>query len=132
MNDQQTRGALATRRRRARAGTCLREIDDESWFSSMDDVFKQAYLAGGNPLAQSGFGGDAARWEAGRRPIAEAIDRGGSFLDIGCASGQLLESLVAWSLHSIEPFGLDWRRDSPPWLAAACRTGPTGSSLATR
>jgi SAM-dependent methyltransferase len=84
-----------------------REIDDAQWFAEMSAIFEAAYLAGDNPRAQSGFGGDAARWESARRPIAEAIDRDGSFLDIGCASGHLVESLVRWTPHQIEPYGLD-------------------------
>jgi SAM-dependent methyltransferase len=99
------------------------EIDDDGWFAAMAAVFEEAYLAGANPRAQSGFGGDAPRWEAARRPIADMIDRDGSFLDIGCASGHLLESLVDWSPHLIEPFGLDLvpvlaelaRRRLPRW-----------------
>ena len=83
------------------------EIDDERWFAAMAAIFAEAYLAGANPRAQSGFGGDADRWEAARRPIADAIDRAGSFLDIGCASGHLLESIVRWSPHPIEPYGLE-------------------------
>ena len=62
-------------------------LDDDGWFREMASVFEQAYLAGDNPRAQSGFGGDAARWEAGRRPIVRAIDREGTFLDVGCATG---------------------------------------------
>jgi SAM-dependent methyltransferase len=38
----------------------------------------------------------------------EAIHRPGSFLDVGCANGYLLESLVRWSPHPIEPYGLDF------------------------
>ena len=38
----------------------------------------------------------------------EAIDRDGSFLDVGCANGYLLESIVRWSERRIEPFGLDF------------------------
>ncbi|HEY1368693.1 MAG TPA: bifunctional class I SAM-dependent methyltransferase/GNAT family N-acetyltransferase, partial [Gaiellaceae bacterium] len=99
------------------------EIDDESWFAGMADVYESAYLEGDNPRAQSGFGGDEVRWEAGRRPIAEAIDSGGTFLDIGCASGHLLECLVEWAPHRIEPYGLDLspalaelaRRRLPQW-----------------
>jgi SAM-dependent methyltransferase len=83
------------------------EIDDAQWFAGMAGIFESAYLAGDNPRAQSGFGGDEARWEAARRPIAEAIDQDGTFLDVGCASGHLLESLVAWTPHRIEPYGLD-------------------------
>jgi SAM-dependent methyltransferase len=99
------------------------EIDDAQWFSEMSAIFEAAYLAGDNPRAQSGFGGDETRWEAARRPIAEAIDRDGSFLDIGCASGHLLESLVRWTPHRIDPYGLDLapalvelaRRRLPQW-----------------
>ena len=72
------------------------------------DFFERHYLGGANPRAQSGFGGDERRWELARRPIADAIDRDGSLLDIGCASGYLLESVVRWSSRPIEPYGLDF------------------------
>jgi trans-aconitate methyltransferase len=42
--------------------------------------------------------------------IAEAVDRPGSFLDVGCANGHLLECIVDWCAargHTIEPFGID-------------------------
>ena len=84
------------------------EIDDDAWFAGMAAIFDAAYLEGDTARAQSGFGGDEARWEAGRRPIAEAIDCDGSFLDIGCANGHLVESIVHWSPHRIEPYGLDF------------------------
>jgi len=76
------------------------------WFPV--EVYEQHYLASDDPRRQSGFGGDEDRWEAARRPIVEAIDRDGSFLDIGCANGYLLESVVRWSEHRIEPYGLDF------------------------
>ena len=72
------------------------------------EVYEEHYLASDDPRRQSGFGGDEVRWEAARRPIVRAIDRPGSFLDIGCANGYLLESLVRWSPHPIEPYGLDF------------------------
>ncbi|TML19388.1 MAG: SAM-dependent methyltransferase [Actinobacteria bacterium] len=71
-------------------------------------VYEEAYLASDDPRAQSGFRGDEARWESARRPIVEAIDCDGSFLDIGCANGYLLESIVRWSRHRLEPYGLDF------------------------
>jgi hypothetical protein len=37
------------------------EIDDAQWFSEMSAIFEAAYLAGDNPRAQSGFGGDETR-----------------------------------------------------------------------
>jgi SAM-dependent methyltransferase len=42
--------------------------------------------------------------------ISEAIDRDGTFLDVGCANGMLMETMLAWAAergHAIEPFGLD-------------------------
>jgi hypothetical protein len=63
----------------------LDKINDDAWFAGMAAIFETAYLEGANPRAQSGFGGDEARWEAARRPIANMIDRDRSFLDIGCA-----------------------------------------------
>ncbi len=72
------------------------------------DFFVQAYLVCENPRAQSGFAGDERAWERVRRPIAEMVDRDGSFLDIGCANGYLLESIVRWSKHRVEPYGLDF------------------------
>jgi SAM-dependent methyltransferase len=72
------------------------------------EVYEEHYLASDDPRLQAGFGGDEARWEAARRPIVDAIDRDGSFLDVGCANGYLLESIVRWSPHSVEPYGLDF------------------------
>ena len=99
------------------------EIGDDEWFAGMSAIFETAYLEGDNPRAQSGFGGDEERWEAGRRPIAEAVDAPGRFLDVGCASGYLLECIVRWAPHPIEPYGLDLapavaelaRRRLPHW-----------------
>jgi len=84
------------------------EIGDDAWFDGMRAIFEAAYLDEESPRGQSGFGGDEARWEAGRRPIADAIDRDGTFLDIGCANGHLLECVVRWSPHRVEPYGLDF------------------------
>ncbi len=99
------------------------EIDDDQWFSGMAGIFDAAYPAGESPRAQSGFGGDEARWEAARRPIANAIDRDGRFLDVGCASGYLMEGIVGWTHHAVEPYGLELapavaalaRRRLPEW-----------------
>ena len=53
--------------------------------------------------------GDEARWSRARRVIVDAIDRDGTFLDVGCANGLLMESLSSWAAergHTIEPYGL--------------------------
>ena len=87
------------------------------------EVYEAHYLADENPYRGSGHSGDAETWEAVRRPIVQAIDRPGTFLDVGCANGLLMESIVAWSEHAIEPYGLDFaprlveeaRRRLPQW-----------------
>jgi SAM-dependent methyltransferase len=73
-------------------------------------AIERMYLAAPDAYGQSGFQGDGARWEALRRPVMKAVNRAGSFLDIGCANGLLLESALKWAAedgHRIEAFGLD-------------------------
>lgn len=80
-----------------------------------------AYLAGDNPRSQSGHSGDEGRWEAARRLIVDAIDRDGTFLDVGCASGHRMETVRSWAgqdRHAVEPYGLD----IAPELAALARS----------
>jgi SAM-dependent methyltransferase len=83
------------------------------WFDYVRQVLETAYLQAPDdqPWKQSGMSGPAERWAALRRPVADAIDRSGSFLDIGCANGYLLECCLAWTARrglAIEPFGLDY------------------------
>jgi hypothetical protein len=83
---------------------------EEEFFAQQPALHEAKYLAGTNPRQQSGFGRDADDWERFRRPVVAPIHRDGSFLDIGCASGLLMESVVDWARedgHHIEPFGLD-------------------------
>jgi SAM-dependent methyltransferase len=83
---------------------------EKDFFAQEQALHEAKYLAGTNPRQQSGFGRDARDWESFRRPVVAPIDRDGSFLDIGCANGLLMESVVAWaraSGHRVEPFGLD-------------------------
>jgi SAM-dependent methyltransferase len=84
--------------------------DEQAYFAREQALHEAKYLAGTDRRRQSGFGRDAADWERFRRPVVAPIDRDGSFLDIGCANGLLMESVVAWAGergHRIEPFGLD-------------------------
>ena len=85
-------------------------IDEQGWHEAMASVIKPAYLAAKNPYAQAGHGGDATTWQASRSFIADAIHRSGTFLDVGCASGILMESVQGWGANKdlrIEPYGLD-------------------------
>ena len=86
------------------------KITEAQWFDIHNQYFTSAYLAADNPRAQSGHGGDEARWRYSRGMIVEAIHKSGAFLDVGCASGHLMESLHQWLNGSglkVEFYGLD-------------------------
>ncbi len=100
--------------------------DDEAYYRETREMLEESYLGADDPRGQSGFRGDEARWERARRPIVSAVDRDGTFLDVGCANGLLMESLAAWAGeggYRIEPYGLDLidslaapaRRRLPHW-----------------
>jgi SAM-dependent methyltransferase len=102
------------------------EINEAEWYREINAVVVPAYLAGDGPAAQSGSASGVAGWAHRRGLIADAVDRDGSFLDVGCASGYLMETLVGWCRergHSVEPYGLDIapelaelaRRRLPSW-----------------
>ncbi len=55
---------------------------------------ERAYLTYDDPIRQSGFSGGGVRWRAEREPILAGIHTDGTLLDIGCANGFLLQSLV--------------------------------------
>jgi len=85
------------------------DIDEAEWHRRIAAVITPAYLAADTPWKQSGKSGDAASWERARSLIAEAA-RPGRFLDVGCASGYLMECLIRWCSAAgmtCEPYGLD-------------------------
>ncbi len=87
-------------------------------------ILESAYLAHDDPIRQSGFSGGTERWRAERSPILDAIDGDGELLDLGCANGYLLESLVAWGSErgfTCEPYGVDL---NPLLLQEAIRRFP--------
>ena len=54
--------------------------------------------------------GPADRWRNLRKPVADCVERSGSFLDIGCANGYLLECCVQWTAErgiALDPYGVD-------------------------
>lgn len=83
------------------------EIDDASWHAEMARLIVPAYLAATTPWEGSGKSGRAEDWEYARSHIGHAIARDGSFLDIGCANGYLLECLPRWTPHQLDRYGLD-------------------------
>ncbi len=95
-------------------------IDEAGWHAAMAELVAPAYLAAGSAFGQAGHSGDAASWQASRGIIAHALHRSGTFLDAGCASGILMESVEGWGAAKglvIEPYGID----IVPELAALAR-----------
>lgn len=103
-----------------------RMLTAADYYSLAHHVLEPAYLSGSTPQAGSGFGGDAEHWRAARSIICDAIDRDGTFLDVGCANGLLMESVTRWSAEkgiTVEPYGVDIseglvreaRRRLPQW-----------------
>lgn len=85
-------------------------VELSDWFENTRCVLETAYLSHDEPWRQSGMAGPEERWVSLRKPIADCVDRSGSFLDIGCANGYLLECILKWTADrrlSIEPYGLD-------------------------
>ena len=97
----------------------------ERWFAALRDAVAEHYLAEpDNPFRQSGRTSGAARWEETRRCVADAIHRSGDFLDVGCANGLLLESVIGWAREqgfALEPHGIDF---VPELVALAQRRFP--------
>lgn len=86
----------------------------ERWFDASRTLLEDAYVAGQQPWQQSGFGLHSNRsyenWEAVRRPVADCLDQSGTFLDVGCANGYLLECVMRWVGERgivLTPYGLD-------------------------
>jgi methyltransferase family protein len=108
------------------AATSFRGQSDASYYADNIRVLEPAYLRGTTPQKGSGFGGDAARWRIRRGMIVDGVHRSGTFLDIGCANGLLMESVREWAAErgfAIESYGIDLapglvdlaRRRLPQW-----------------
>jgi SAM-dependent methyltransferase len=108
------------------ADRARRALDEDGFYRDSRWLMETSYLRDGTPRGGSGFGGTAAAWRAYRGHLCQAIDRDGSFLDVGCANGHLLESMVAWCAEQgigLEPYGVDLsaglvaeaRRRLPRW-----------------
>jgi 2-polyprenyl-3-methyl-5-hydroxy-6-metoxy-1,4-benzoquinol methylase len=114
-------------------------LTDEQYREDLQRLLDAAYLRADTPHGGSGFGGDASEWRAARSMLCDAIERDGTFLDVGCANGLLMESVVAWCAEKgvhVEPYGLDiseplvelartrlpqwadriWVGDAPSWV----------------
>jgi hypothetical protein len=97
-----------------------RVIGEAEWQRRVGRALARAYLLDDDPRWQSGFDGSSDLWRQARELILEAIPRDGTFLDVGCATGHLIECLTSWArernLH-LSAFGLE----VDPDLASAAR-----------
>jgi hypothetical protein len=85
-------------------------LDEQAFYEDNRRTLEPAYLRGTTPQQGSGFGGDEREWEQARRHLTEVISGGGTFLDVGCANGLLMESVAAWCAErglAVEPYGVD-------------------------
>ena len=69
----------------------------QDWFSEIRSLLENGYLPAETPWKKSGKSGLFEEWAKLRIPISECVETSGTFLNIGCASGFLLESLLDWT-----------------------------------
>lgn len=94
------------------------DLDEAGWHREVAALLVPAYLAADTPWGGSGKSGTLEDWDYSRSLICDAIDRDGSFLDVGCANGFLMESIGRWTDADLDLFGLD----ISPELADRART----------
>jgi len=95
-------------------------ISRAEWQRRVAEALGDAYLGETDPRWQSGFDGDAVLWREARSLVLQAAPTTGTFLDVGCANGYLIESLALWAKErgqTLEFFGLELN----PALAAEAR-----------
>jgi len=95
-------------------------ISRAEWQRRVAEALGDAYLGEADPRWQSGFDGDAVLWREARSLVLQAAPMTGTFLDVGCANGHLIESLALWAEErgqQLEFFGLELN----PALAAEAR-----------
>lgn len=108
------------------AALSYRNQTEDGYYQDNRVLLESAYLKAETVQGGSGHGGDAESWRYGRGLIVDAIHKHGTFLDVGCANGLLMESVAAWAAErglSIDPYGLDIserlaeeaRRRLPDW-----------------
>lgn len=113
-------GALVLEADRSR-----REETEETFFADSVRLTELSYLReGGTAEEGSGFGAGPEQWRVQRRMVVDGLDADGTFLDLGCANGLLMESVVAWAAQdgrTVEPYGVDL---APGLVAEARRRLP--------
>jgi 2-polyprenyl-3-methyl-5-hydroxy-6-metoxy-1,4-benzoquinol methylase len=92
------------------AARSYQSLDDQTFYADNVRRLERSYLRAQSETAGSGFGGDERQWRQAREHITEGIACDGTFLDVGCANGLLMESVHAWCAERglrVEPYGID-------------------------
>lgn len=92
------------------AAASYRNQTEADYYANNQRLLEPAYLRATTPQGGSGFGGSHESWRQRRQPIVEGINTDGTFCDLGCANGLLMESVRDWAGErgfDIEPYGVD-------------------------
>lgn len=86
------------------------EISKDEWYEINKVYFTKLYLSSDNPRAQSGHGSDEYNYAFSHLPIIDAMYKDGTFLDVGCANGHLMEMVYKWAGalgFALQVYGVD-------------------------
>jgi hypothetical protein len=86
------------------------EINKDDWYELNKIYFTKLYLSSDNPRGQSGHGGGEQHYMFAHLPILDAVYKNGTFCDVGCANGHLMEMLYKWGTgigFDLQMFGVD-------------------------
>src|SRR5581483_9914831 len=85
------------------------EIDAATWHRELTGLVTRTFLAAPSvPVERRRK--PRPLWSEARRPLLNAIEKDGTFLDVGCGSGLLMEMVQQWGLSKdllIEPYGVE-------------------------
>lgn len=92
------------------AARSFRSQSEESYHADNVRLLEPAYLRAGTAEGGSGSGSTPEQWRVLRSPIVDGITSDGTFLDLGCANGHLMDCVRRWAAergYDIEPYGVD-------------------------
>ena len=87
-----------------------RSLTREQRIADNRRIIDPSYLNADTPWGGSGYSGTLDEWNENHAHIAAAVERDGTFLDVGCANGFLMECMVEWCAEralTVEPYGMD-------------------------
>ena len=88
-------------------------MSETDYYQHTLELLEDSYVAAderGDLAGGSGSGGGLARWQRKRKVIVAAFDHDGTWLDVGCANGLLMQTLCGWAAERnvrVEPYGLE-------------------------